>query len=147
MGLEKFASLVPERKYLLSEESAKLELGKLMTFYDIDLSEVSVEQEAAVGQILQRLLSAFRAGKLELKDDPEKGLSIIQAIRNGDTLTYRQIRGSDKSKLGTAGDDPTRRLHYLGGILSSEGIDVIERLQAADLKISEAVSAFFIVLC
>ena len=147
MGLEKWAGLAPEKKFILSEESAKAELGRLCTYYDVSLDDVPSESEAAINQIFSRLLSAFREGRLELADDPEKGLSVIQTLKKGDKLTYREIRGSDKAKLDTVGNEPTRRLYYLAGLLSGYGADVIGKLPSSDLKVIEGLSGFFLTLC
>ena len=145
MGLEKWADLAPEKKFVLSEESARAELGKLMAYYEIDF-DVEPEQETAVNQIMQRLLTAFRQGKIELKEDAEKGLSIIQHLKNGDTMTYRELKGSDKTKLEAAGADPLRRMHLLMGLLSGYGADVIGKLPAGDLRVCEALAGHFLVL-
>jgi hypothetical protein len=149
MGLEKWADLVPKKKFLLSEESALAALGKLTAYYETDLDDVSPDQEPAINQIFSRLVTAFRQGKIDLSEDAEKGLSIIQHIKttNGkDTLTYRELRGSDKTKLETAGSDPTRRMHTLCGLLCGLGVDVIQKLPSGDLRVTEALAGFFLVL-
>ena len=145
MSLEKWAGLAPEKKFVLSEESARAELAKLITYYETDLDDAAPEQEVAINQIMNRLLTAFRQGKIELKEDAEKGMSIIQHLKNGDTMTYRELKGSDKTKLETA-TDPTKRMHTLMGLLSGYGSDVIGKLPAGDLRVCEALSGFFLVL-
>jgi len=144
--LEKWKDLTPEKKFVLSEESARAELSRLVTFYETDLDDVTPDQEIAIEQVLSRLLTAFRQGKIELNDDTEKGLSIIQHLKNGDTLTYRELKGSDKVKLESAGNDPTRRMHTLMGLLSGFGSDVIGKLPSGDLRVTEALAGFFLVL-
>jgi len=96
-----------------------------------------------------RLQSAFMQGKLELSEDTENGFFIKQHIKkkNGkDTITYKPLKGSDKVKLENAGNDPTARMHYLMGILSGYGQDAIGKLSAGDLRVTEALAGFFIVL-
>jgi len=144
--LEKWSDLIPEKKFKLSEESARAELGKLTAFYETDLSDVTPDQETAINQIFQRLLIAFREGKIETNEDVEKGLSIIQHLKNGDTLTYRQLKGGDKVKLESAGNDPTRRMHTIMGILSGFGSDAIGKLPSGDLRVTEALAGFLLVL-
>ena len=103
-------------------------------------------QEPAINQIMSRLLTAFRAGKLELKEDAEKGLLIIQTLKKGDTMTFRELRGSDKTRLETAGNDPTKRMHVLMGLLCGYGPDIIGKLPSGDLRVTEALAGFFLVL-
>lgn len=149
MGIEQWKSLAPKKENKISEESAREQLAELMAAYETDLDNAAPEQEAAINQIMGRLLSAFMQGKLELSEDTESGLSIKQHItrKDGkDTITYRPLKGSDKVKLENAGNDPTARMHYLMGILSGYGQDAIGKLSAGDLRVTEALAGFFIVL-
>jgi len=144
--LEKWKDLAPKKEFVLSEESARAELARLVSYYETDLDDATPDQETAINQIMQRLLTAFRQGKLELKEDAEKGLSVIHHIKNGDPLTYRELKGSDKTKLESAGNDPTRRMHTLMGVLSGFGADAIGKLPSGDLRVCEALAGFFLVL-
>ena len=150
MGIEQWKSLAPKKENKISEESTREQLAKLMAAYETDLDDAAPEQEAAINQIMGRILSAFMQGKLELSEDKESGeLSIIQHItkKDGkDKLTYRPLKGSDKVKLENAGTDPTKRMHHLMGILSGLGADVIGKLSSGDIRVAEAVAGFFIVL-
>lgn len=150
MGIEQWKSLAPKKENRISEESAREQLRKLMAYYETDLDDTTSEQETAVNQIFSRLLSAFMQGKLELSEDTENGgLFIKQHIKKKDgqeALTYRPLKGSDRVKLEQAGNDPTARMHCLMGILSGYGADAIGKLSAGDLRVTEALAGFFIVL-
>ena len=146
MSLDKWVDLAPKREFKISEESARAELAKLTAYYEVDFDEPTADQETAVNQIMNRLLIAFRAGKLELKDDTGKGLQIVQHLKNGDSLVYRELKGSDRTKLETAGTDPVRRMHTLMGLLCGYGSDAIGKLPAGDLRACEALAGFFLVL-
>ena len=146
MGLEQWKALAPKKEYKLSEESAQAELGRLIEYYEVDLDDVAPEQETAVNQIMNRLLSAFRQGKLELKEDAEKGLQIMQHLKNGDTITFRELKGSDRTKLEIAGTDAVKRMHVLVGLLCGLGADAIGKLPAGDLRVTEGLAGYFLVL-
>jgi hypothetical protein len=150
MGIDQWRNLAPKKENKISEESAKEQIAKLMAYYETDLEE-DPESEAAINQIMGRLLSAFMQGKLELSEDKESGeLSIKQHVtkkEGKDTITYRPLKGSDKVKLDTAGTDPLRRMHCLLGILSGLGSDVIGKLSAGDIRVAEGIAGFFIMLC
>jgi len=149
VGIEQWKSLAPKKENKISEESTREQLAKLMAAYETDLDDAAPEQEAAINQIMGRLLSAFMQGKLELSEDTESGLSIKQHIKRKDgkdTITYRPLKGNNKVKLENAGNDPTARMHYLMDILSGYDQDAIGKLSAGDLRVTEALAGFFIVL-
>ena len=153
MGIEQWKSLAPKKENKISEESARAEMGRLMAYYETDLDDSTPEQETAINQIMSRILSAFMQGRLELSEDKEGELSIIQHVKkeknkekDTDKITFRALRGGDKTKLENAGTDPTKRMHYLMGVLSGYGPDVIAKLSAGDLRVTEALAGFFLVL-
>jgi hypothetical protein len=149
MGIEQWKALAPKKENRISEESAKEQLSKLMAYYETDLDDSTPEQETAINQIMSRILAAFMQGKIELSEDTENGLSILQHIKKKDgkeTITYRPLKGNDKVKLENAGTDPTARMHYLMGVLSGYGMEVIGKLSAGDLRVTEALAGFFLVL-
>jgi hypothetical protein len=150
MGIEKWQSLAVKPEEKISEESARAELGRLMAHYEIDMENIAEDAEPAINQVMNRVLSAFMAGKIELSEDKETGEpSIIQHItkRQGkETITFRALRGGDKPKLDSAGNDPVKRMHKLMGILSGLGDDIITKLSIPDLRITEALAGFFIIL-
>jgi len=145
MGLEKWSGLKTEKDFVLSEESALAELKRLCAYYDVDINETAPEQSIAVDHILSRLLNAFRAGKLELKEG-DNGLSIIQSLKGGNDIVYREICAADRTKLGAAGDDAVKKMHYLCGILSGLGTDAIGKMTAGDARVAEALAGFIPVL-
>jgi hypothetical protein len=152
MGIEQWKTLVPKKENKISEETAREQLGKLMAYYEVELDEATPDQEAAINQIMSRIQNAFMQGKIELLEnakDDTNGLSIVQHIKPRgavETITYKELKGIHKTKLENAGTDPTRRMHYLMGILSGLGEDVIGKLSAGDLRVCEAISGFFLVL-
>ena len=146
MGLERWTGLAPEKKFILSEESAQAELARLMAYYETDIDDAAPEQEAAIDQILRRILTALRQGKIELHEDAEKNLQIIQSCKSGEKLTFRELKGSDRVRLEKAGNDPIKRMHTLMGILSGYGSDAIGKLPSGDLRVTEALAGFFLVL-
>jgi hypothetical protein len=147
MGLEQWADLTTQKKEnKISEESARAELKRLCSHYDVDMSEIVSEQEIVVDKILLRLLNAFQSGQIELKQDNTLGFCIVQNCIGDKDLTFRELKGSDKLKLDTFGENPNQRLHQLAGLLCGCGADIIGKLAITDLKITEAISGFFCVL-
>jgi len=147
MKLDEIRALVKEKSYKISEDSAKAELQKLFDYYECDFDLIPQGAEEAVEQIANQLISAIRQGKLEIDDkNTDKGLTVIQHLKNGETLTYRELKGNDKTKLSD-NLDSQKRLYTLAGILCGLGIDCVLKLPSTDLKVVDALSGFFIVLC
>ena len=143
----KWAVLKPsEQKFKLSEESALGEMQRLCDYYDVNITALPEEQIVAVDQVLAKLLTAFKTGRLELKED-DKGLSVIQNLRNGETLTYRELAGKDKARLNLNPDNLLKAVHTLMGLLCGLGEDVTGKLSGPDLKAMEGLGQYFLALC
>lgn len=133
--------------YKLSEESARAELKKLCLYYEVDLSETIDGNEAAVDAVFSRLVKGFRSSRLEILED-DKGLTVVQTLRNKETLSFGAFKGDLKPKLDAiAGDAPYKRMHTLAGMLCGLGFDAIGKLSPPDLRLTEAVASFFLMCC
>jgi hypothetical protein len=145
----KWADIAAAPVYKLSEESAREILKTLCDYYEVDPGAIPEEQQAGADLVLGRLVNAFRAGRLELKEDDKTGLSITQNLCNGETLTYREFRGELKPRMeAAAGDDAAhKRIHTLAGLMCGLGGDAIGKLSIPDLRVVEAVATFFLIFC
>jgi hypothetical protein len=147
MGLgEKWGVLAIDKQSKISEESAQEQIKALCEHYDVNINDILKEQEFAVDQALSKLLIAFKAGRLEIKDD-DKGFSVIQYLKDGDTITYRELAGRDKARLGDIGDNPIKYVHRLLGFLCGLGEDAIGKLTGPDLKAAEGLGQYFLLCC
>jgi len=144
--LDNWKGLAPEKNFKLSEESGREEISRLFKFYESDLTTLPPEVEGGADQVLSRLLSAIREGKIELADNDKTGdLEIIQHLKNGDALKFRALQGKDKTRLENAAD-PVRQMHLLAGILCGLGEDVITKLPIPDLRATEAAMSFLLIM-
>jgi len=144
--LDDWKALAPEIKYKLSEESGKEEIKKLLKYYETDFNTLPPEVESAIDIILSRLVSAIRQGKIELVENGNTGeLEILQHLKNGDSLKFRALQGKDKTRLENA-TDVNKKMYLLAGILCGNGEDIITKLPAADLRVTEAAMTFLLTL-
>jgi hypothetical protein len=145
----KWADLSAEPKYLLSEEAARDILKSICLFYEVDLVNIPEDQQKAADLVLDRLVNAFRTGRLETKEDDKLGLCLVQNLRNGETLTFKEFRGDLKPRVeAMASDDaPHKRIHALAGLMCGLGSDAIAKLSVPDLRVAEGVATFFFVFC
>ena len=147
MKLDEIKALAKEKNYKLSEDSAKLELQKLIDHYECDMDLIPEDGEDAAEQVVNLLISAIRQGKLEIDDkNTDKGLSVIQHLKNGDSLVYRELHGNDKTKIPDK-MDAQMCLYTLAGILCGLGTDCVLKLPSSDLKVAAAISGFFFIFC
>jgi len=143
--LDNWKDIAPEIAYKISEESAKAELGKILKYYEADLETQPADIEGAINQIFVRLVSAIRQGKIELKENDKTGdLEIIQHLKNGDALKFRALQGRDKTRLDAV--DPQRKIYQLAGILCGLGEDAIMKLSSMDLRITESIASFLLIM-
>lgn len=131
----------------LSEESARAELQKFYDYYEIEIDELDKESEdseikvgnQALKKLQTKLLKAIMKGKLEFEDN-EKGFFIIQNLRNGQKLTYKEIDGQAKTEMGKKREkDYNGQCYALLGYLCGGGEYVIKQLKGPELSLAEAI--------
>jgi hypothetical protein len=134
-----------EENYVLSEESARDEVRRILDFYEIELDENAGEEEVKnTGDLLDELARYFRLGKLETREDPKKGFCVVQHVSGGTEITYRELKGKDLNVL-----EKFDRLHLrsayreLLGLLSGYGTDVIEKLKGRDKSAALGLAILF----
>jgi hypothetical protein len=141
----KWARKEDESKYKLSDKSAEEAVRELLDFYEVDPSSNDEAQDKAVESILDDLAKAYRRGAFENKRDDTLGFCVIQHLKKGDTLTYREMGG--KERIALDGYDQTRQIaktQALLGKLCGLGEDVIKKLQGQEWKDARNLALVFI---
>ena len=142
--MSKWARKEDESKYKLSEESAEAAVRELLDFYEIDTARSDPEKEKALDESLDELAKAYRRGALENKRDDNLGFCVIQHLKNGNTLTYRELGGKDRIVM--EGIDESRyftKIHALLGKLCGYGEDVIIKLKGQEWKDARSLASVF----
>ena len=141
--MSKWARKEDSNNFKISEESAERMVRELLDHYEIDTARSNPEQEKVLDNNLDDLLKAYRRGDLEnAKDD--NGLSIVQHLKNGDKLTYREMGGKDRIVMeGFDNSMPYSRMYALLGKLCGYGENVIMKLKGNDWKVAEALAVVF----
>ena len=143
--MSKWARQENESEYKLSEESAEKAVRELLDFYEIDTDRSNPEQEKAIDENLDDLMKAYRRGELENAKDDNSGFCVIQHLKNGNKVTYREMSGKDRIVM--EGFDETRfvsRCYAILGKLCWYGEDAIMKLKGQDWKNARALSLVFI---
>ena len=132
-------------KYVMTKESAKNELKKMLDYYEIDIDEIEDKDlKRAILQGYDRLVKAVRLGRLAVKI--EDGIKILQTLRDGVTvIEYREIDGTAKTEMaGKAADDNYGKAYALMGSLSGLGEGAIKKLKSVDLSLAEVLGLIFL---
>ena len=133
-----------DEKYPIGKEAAKNELKKMFDYYELDVDEIEDKDlKRAINQGYDRLIKAVRLGRLEVK--LENGIKIIQTLRSGTKIDYREIDGNAKSEM--AGKDATDhygKAYALMGSLSGLGESAIKQLKGVDLSLAEVLGLIFL---
>lgn len=122
----------------------KNEIKKLFDYYEIDLEHIEVpELKKAIQAGYDRLLKAVAKNRLEIKT--ENGIQVIQTLKNGETITYREIDGIAKSEMaGKEANDYYGKSYALMGSLSGLGEAAIKKLKGVDLSLCEVLGLIFL---
>ena len=131
-------------KYILSKDSAKNELQKMLDYYEIDIDEIEDKKlKDAIKSGYDRLIKAVRLGRLEVKTDNE--IKVIQTLRNDTKIEYREIDGKAKVQMaGKKEDDYYGKSYALMGSLSGLGENAISQLKGVDLSLAEVLGMIFL---
>ena len=133
-----------EEKYAISKKVAESELQKMLDYYEIDIDEIEDKKvKAAIKSSYDRLIKAVRLKRLEIKIEEE--IKIIQTLRSGQKIDYREIDG--KAKVAMAGKEETDhygKAYALMGSLSGWGESAILQIKGVDLSLVEVLGLIFL---
>ena len=132
--------------YKISEESAEELVREVLDHYEIDPQRNDPEQEKIVEETLNDLLKAYRRGALENRKD-DNGLTVIQHLKNGKNLEYRELGGKDRICMeGFDNTRPYSRSYAILGKLCGLGEDAIMKLKGQDWKTAETLAVVFMMV-
>jgi hypothetical protein len=140
--MSRYARKVDETKFKLSEENAHEAVMELLGYYEIDPARSDPEQEKILDEFLDRLAFAYRRGNFENKHDDKKGFTVIQHLQNGETVTYRELAGSDRVFM-EGSRNAYEKCYAILGRTCGYGSAFIEKLKGEDWKAAEALAFTF----
>lgn len=131
--------------YKISEESARAQLDELYTYYEINFDDMPDSLKDALKATDRKLVKAVRLGRIEIGSDGNGTIQVIQILRNGETLTYREIDGKAKVAMGGKDEnDSYGKAYALMGSLSGVGEAGIQQLKSHDLSVVECLGTVFL---
>lgn len=137
---------MPEGKFKLSEEAARDQMQKLLDSYDIDGSDLAIENGPEwVATVINRLVRAIRAGHVEILDNGEVQHNLVWPKGETTSIVYRRVTGyamkeRDKAKGGFEKD--CAFMGALGNVPAS----ALMKLDPVDISIFQRLGQLFIVV-
>jgi plasmid stabilization system protein ParE len=130
--------------YKFDKKAAHETIKKMLDYYEIDIDEIEDKDlKRAIKQGYDRLIKAARLGRLSVK--LEDGIKIIQTLKNGESIEYREIDGVAKTEMaGKQADDHYGKSYALMGSLSGLGEGAIKQLKGVDLSLAEVLGLIFL---
>lgn len=131
----------------LSEESAKKELQRLFDHYELEEDDTEKQFQEVLKTVEKVLVKGVQKGFLSFEESEEKGFTIVQKLRNDDTICYKELDGQAKVIMEKKNMDHTSaRAYELLGNLSGQGSSMIAKLKGPDLKRAEAIGAILLLM-
>jgi hypothetical protein len=142
--MSKWYQTKKEKEFKLSEEAGQAAVLKLIDFYGVELEFTKDAQDSA-DKSLDNLRDYYRMGLLENKEDESLGFCVIQHLASGQTLTYREMKGSDRlvADRFDAKTQLNEKVNAILGKLSGLGDDAIMKLMRDDRKAAVLVATVF----
>jgi len=135
----------PVSKFKVSAESAREQLDMLYEYYEIDFDELPEKLGTALKATDLKLLKSVRLGRIEISLDGQNTIKVVQNIRSGDQLVYKEIDGKAKVAMGGKDEnDSYGRAYALMGALCGVGEAGISQLKSHDLSVVECLGTVFL---
>ena len=132
-------------EYKIGKEAAREQLDMLYDYYEIDFDELPKELGTALKATDFKLLKSVRIGRVEISMDEQNVIKVVQNIRNGDPLIYREIDGQAKVAMGGKDEkDHYGKAYALMGSLCGLGETAIIKLKSHDLSVVECLGTVFL---
>ena len=132
-------------EYKIGKEAAREQLNMLYDYYEIDFDELPKELGTALKATDLKLLKSVRIGRVEISMDEQNVIKVVQNIRNGDPLIYREIDGQAKVAMGGKDEkDHYGKAYALMGSLCGLGETAIIKLKSHDLSVVECLGTVFL---
>jgi hypothetical protein len=133
--------------FRISEEAGRQAVLEFVGHYDIEFEETGNEKDDRnFDKCMDALCGCYRMGLLENRQDEKLGFCVIQHVsKNGQDITYREMRGEDRLVHGKydAKTQTDEKVNAILGKLSGNGPDLIMKLMGQDRKAAVLLGVLF----
>lgn len=134
-------------KNVISDEVAGETIDKFKEYYDIDIDDFPGDVKAALVASFRKMKRSIMEGRLEI-EIAEETIAVRQHLEKPpegaeNPLVYKELSGSSKVNL-TDDVGSHKKMYYFLGVLSGEGLKVIQALKGKDMSLAEALGCVFL---
>jgi hypothetical protein len=142
--MSKWARRENEEAFKISEDSAEKMVRELLDFYEVDTTRTNQAHAEAIDEQLDELMNAYRREEVENKQDDTLGFCVIQHLKTGKTLTYRELGGKDRIAFeGYPENKSISKIHAILGKLCGYGEEAIIKLKGRDWQNARTIALVF----
>lgn len=136
---------IADSKYKLGKDAARAQLDMLYAYYEIDFDELPEKLSVALKATDLKLLKSVRLGRIEIGVDSNNVIKVVQNIRSGEQLVYREIDGKAKVAMGNKDEnDSYGKAYALMGSLCGIGEAGVTQMKSHDLSVVECLGTVFL---
>jgi hypothetical protein len=131
-----------EPEYKLSEEAGRAAVLEFVSFYDVEFGD---KPDKNFDGLMDDLVKYYRMGLLENRKDDNLGFCVVQHLKSGQDLTYREMKGSDRlvADRFDVKTEANEKVNAILGKLSGLGDDAIMKLMRDDRRAALLVATIF----
>jgi hypothetical protein len=131
-----------EPEYKISEEMGRAAVLEFVSFYDVEFGD---KPDKNFDGLMDDLVKYYRMGLLENRKDDNLGFCVVQHLKSGQDLTYREMKGSDRlvADRFDVKTEVNEKVNAILGKLSGLGDDAIMKLMRDDRRAALLVATIF----
>lgn len=141
---------LPEKKYLISEESALKTLIPFLERCDVDIDTIDEDKRPSVEKCINLILKGIRAGNLEIKEvegefEVKQNLQIRSKGSTVDHIIFGEYRARNHIDMDDSGSHVKQALSLMASVSKTNAADsIIKNMRSSDLSLLEALSTLFL---
>lgn len=134
-----------DKKKKISAENAKIEIDKIIEFYEIE----GASEDNVIKGIVAKLMTAVSKARLEVEVSGD-GISITQHLAKPigalEKLVYGELTGGSKRAMARIKDDSDvfGKIYALLGSMAKEDAAIFEKMRAPDITTAEQLGMLFL---
>ena len=135
------------KETLISEESARAQLDTFLDYYGLSVKDIEIEDGVeAVNTLINGLVRAIQAGKLEITED-ENGFRVrqvlVRPLEGLTELVYQDKIAQAKIAMDSAGKKVQLRVYTFLEALTGAEVGQLIKLKGQDVTTLNRISVLF----
>ncbi len=135
--------------FKLSKEAANKQMEVLLDHYEVDMEDKhgkETDEYKAFCTLKRDMIGGIRRGKIYFDSDEKLGFMVIQKLKSGEVIKYRELSGNDRVMMGKY----KKHIEKVYGLLAAMARDLdimdIRKLKGPDSKRAELIGTFLLLI-